>query len=483
VKVRHVDVLIVGAGISGIGAAYYLQVNCPNKTYAIAEARGAIGGTWDLFRYPGIRSDSDMYTFGFKFKPWVSAKAISPGEDIRNYLIEAAAENGIDKHINFGHKVIAADWSSETATWTTRIRELATNEVHTVTSNFFLFCGGYYNYEEGYTPDFSGVETFKGQVIHPQKWPEDLDYSNKHVVVIGSGATAVTLLPTMAKKTASITMLQRSPTYIAARPEQDKIANFLRRVLPTRFAYSINRWKNILLGMYLFSFARRKPEKTKKLLKADVRQHLGPDYDVDKHFTPRYNPWDQRLCLVPDGDLFDAIRRGTASIVTDEIDRFTENGIKLKSGEELSADVIVTATGLNAELLSGMQLSVDGNAVDLAKEFVYKGMMLSGLPNFAFSVGYTNASWTLKSDMVGEYVCRLLNYMDKRGFHMCVATVPAEGIESAPLIDFSSGYIRRALDQMPKQGVVRPWKLHQNYILDRISLGWGSVTDVNIVFR
>ena len=481
-KSKHVDVLIIGAGISGVGAAYHLQKHCPDKTYAIIEARAAVGGTWDLFRYPGIRSDSDMYTFGFKFKPWVSPKAISPGADIREYVNEAASENGIDQNIQFGQKVVAANWCSSTARWTSQVKDLATGVIEEVTSNFFFSCGGYYNYEQGYTPDFEGTESFAGQIVHPQHWPQDLDYAGKKVIVIGSGATAVTLVPTMAKTAAGVTMLQRSPTYIASRPEQDALANTLRRYLPAKLAYGISRWKSVLLGMYTYKLSKRKPELVKKHIIGGIKAFLGADYDVEKHFTPSYKPWDQRVCLVPDGDLFKAIKNGSAVMVTDHIDSFTPTGIKLKSGEELSADIIVTATGLKAEMFSGMQLSVDNSVVNPADSFCYKGMMLSGLPNFAFSMGYTNASWTLKSDLVGEYVCRLINHMDKHGSDYCTPLVPAKGIAEEPMMDFTSGYVLRALDQMPKQGTAKPWKLHQNYILDRLSLGMGSVVDDCIDF-
>lgn len=474
---EYVDVLIVGAGISGVGSAYHLQRHCPDKTYAIIEAREAVGGTWDLFRYPGIRSDSDMYTFGFKFKPWVSPKAISPGEDIRRYVAEAATENGIDRHIRFRHRVIAANWCSDTARWTATVKDLASGEVREISSRFFLSCGGYYNYEHGYTPEFAGMDAFKGTIIHPQHWPQDLDYTGKRIIVIGSGATAVTLVPKLAETAAEVIMLQRSPTYIASRPENDAFGNTLRKYLPDRVAYWLTRWKNILGNMYIYFLCRRRPELVKRHLINEIKKFLGPDFDVEKHFTPSYKPWDQRVCLVPHGDLFHAIRRGAVTMVTDHIDRFTETGIALTSGEQLSADIIVTATGLNAEIFSGMQLSVDGAEVNPAKTFCYKGMMLSGLPNFAFSMGYSNASWTLKSDLVGEYFCRLLNYLDRHGLRMFVPTVPEEGLEEESMMALSSGYVLRARDKMPKQGVEKPWKLYQNYILDKLTLGWGPVTD------
>lgn len=480
---RHVDVLIVGAGISGIGAAYHLQARCPGKTYAIIEARDAVGGTWDLFRYPGIRSDSDMYTFGFNFKPWVSPRAISPGEDIRRYIAEAAAENGIDRHITFGHRVVAANWCSASALWTAQVKDLATGALREFTSHFFFSCGGYYNYDEGYTPEFRGVDSFRGEIIHPQKWPEKLDYAGRKIIVIGSGATAVTLVPSLASTAASVVMLQRSPTYIVSRPEQDAFGNRLRRILPARLAYGVTRWKNILWGMYIYRLSRRRPEAVKKFIIDGIKAHLGPDFDVDRHFTPGYRPWDQRICLVPDADLFRAIRRGTVTVVTDRIESFTATGIALASGEQLTADIIVTATGLNAEIFSGMRLSVDGDAIDPATTFTYKGMMLSGLPNFAFSMGYSNASWTLKSDLVGEYVCRLLRHMDRHGLRICVPTLPAGGIAEESMMALSSGYVLRARDRMPRQGVEKPWKLYQNYILDKLSLGLGSVRDDSMQFR
>jgi len=479
---KEVDVLIIGAGISGIGAAYHLQKNCPRKSYAIIEARSAMGGTWDLFRYPGIRSDSDMYTFGFNFKPWPSQKAISPGEDIKTYVSEAANENGITPHIVFEHKVIAANWDGACAKWHTKVLNVKTGVHCTYISRFFFSCAGYYNYEKGYTPYFKGIETFVGRVIHPQHWPQDLDYSGKKVIVIGSGATAVTLVPAMAKTAAHVTMLQRSPSYVLARPEQDAVANFLRRCLPAKAAYSISRWKNILLGMLMYKIAKSRPEVLKKLLRKEIFAVLGKDYPVDKHFKPSYEPWDQRLCLVPNGDLFSAIKDGSASVVTDQIDCFTKQGIKLQSGEVLEADIIVTATGLTLQVLGSYELSVDNTTFTPAHSYCYKGMMLSSLPNFAFTMGYTNASWTLKSDLVGQYVCRLINHMDKHQYDYCQPVLPAQGIQAEPLIDFTSSYVLRSLSQMPQQGSSKPWKLNQNYVLDRISLGYSSVIDDSLMF-
>lgn len=482
IKTSEVDVLIIGAGISGIGTAYHLQKHCPSKSYAIIEARSDVGGTWDLFRYPGIRSDSDMFTFGFNFKPWRSPKAISPGQDIKHYISEAASENGINKHILFEHKVVAANWDSPSAKWHTEIHNLKTGESCQYISRFFFSGAGYYNYENGYTPDFKGVNNFSGEVIHPQHWPKTLDYAGKNVIVIGSGATAVTIVPAMATTAGHVTMLQRSPTYIASRPQQDAFANVMRRYLPAKLAYSLSRWNKILQGMFMFSMARRRPESVKKVIRDGVIDALGEDYPVDKHFKPSYQPWDQRACLVPDGDLFNAIKNGSASVVTAHIDTFTATGIKLQSGEELTADIIITATGLNLDILGSFELSVDNKPFNAADSYCYKGMMLSGLPNFAFSMGYTNASWTLKSDLVGQYVCRLINHMDKHQHHFCQPVLPVNGIETEAFMNFTSGYITRALDKIPKQGRDKPWKLNQNYILDRMSLSYESVVNDSIVF-
>lgn len=473
---EHFDVLIVGAGLSGIGAGYHLQANCPGKTYAILEGREASGGTWDLFRYPGIRSDSDMYTLGYAFKPWREAKAIADGPSILKYVRDTAAENGIDRHIRYGHHVTRASWSSADARWSVEAQVGPNKEVVRLTCNFLFMCTGYYDYAEGYTPQFAGTDQFQGQIVHPQKWPEGLDYSGKKVVVIGSGATAVTLVPEMAKTAAHVTMLQRSPTYVVSRPAEDAAANWLRAKLPAKLAYAITRWRNVLFGMLFFNLARKKPEKTKAQIIDMVRQHLGPDYDVATHFTPSYNPWDQRLCLVPDADLFDAIKSGSASVVTDHIETFTPTGIRLKSGQELDADVVVTATGLKLQLLSGLEVTVDGERVDMAGTMSYKGMMYSGVPNLASAFGYTNASWTLKCDLTCEYVCRLLNHMDRTGQPICTPK-PDPTVGEAPWLDFSSGYVQRSIDQFPKQGTRKPWKLYQNYALDLVSLRFGSVDD------
>ena len=476
---EHVDVLIVGAGLSGIGAAYHLNKHCPGKSYAILEGREAIGGTWDLFRYPGIRSDSDMYTLGYSFKPWKAAKAIADGPSILSYVRETARENDVDRHIRFKHMVKRASWSTETATWTVEAEH--DGQVVQISCGFLYMCSGYYRYSAGYTPDFPGADRFKGTIVHPQHWPETLDYAGKKVVVIGSGATAVTLVPEMAKTAAHVVMLQRSPTYVVSRPAEDAAANWLRAKLPAMTAYGITRWKNVLFQMLFFNMARKKPEKVKERLLGMVREHMGPDYDIATHFTPRYNPWDQRLCLVPDADLFDSIKTGASSVVTDHIETFTETGIQLKSGKTLDADVIVTATGLQMQLLSGMEVVVDGKVANLAQSMSYKGMMFSDVPNLASAFGYTNASWTLKADLTSEYVCRLINHMDRTGANYCVPRLDGD-IEVAPWLDFSSGYVTRAMDQFPKQGLRKPWKVHQNYALDLVALRFGKVDDGVMTF-
>jgi len=478
---EHFDVIIVGAGLSGIGAGYHLQANCPNKTYAILEGREAIGGTWDIFRYPGIRSDSDMYTLGYSFKPWREAKAIADGPSIRKYVCDTAAENGIDKKIRYRHMVKRANWSTPDSRWTVEAEVGPEKRIVRYTCNFLFMCSGYYSYAGGYTPDFAGTESFQGKIVHPQKWPEDLDYKNKRVVIIGSGATAVTLVPEMAKDAAHVTMLQRSPTFVVSRPAEDKLANWLRAKLPAMTAYGITRWRNVLLGMFFFKLSRSRPEQVKRNLIAMVRKELGPDYDVKTHFTPRYNPWDQRVCLVPDSDLFQSIRSGKSSVVTDQIETFTPKGLKLKSGKELEADIIVTATGLALELLGGMQVSIDGVAKNMSKTMSYKGMMYSDVPNLASAFGYTNASWTLKCDLTCEYVCRILNHMDRTGTTQCTPRKNPD-VQEAPWIDFSSGYIQRAANVLPKQGTTKPWKLYQNYFLDLVTLKFGKVDDGTLEF-
>lgn len=479
---EHFDVLIIGAGLSGIGAGYHLQKNCPDRTYAILEARDTIGGTWDLFRYPGIRSDSDMYTLGYSFKPWTQAKAIADGPSILKYVKDTAKEHGIDQKIRFGHAVKSANWSSNDANWTVEIERTDTGDTKQLSCNFLFMCSGYYDYDHGYAPKFPGADTFKGQIIHPQNWEESTDYENKRVVIIGSGATAVTLVPEMAKTAAKVTMLQRSPTYMVSMPSEDAKANWLNRHLPHKLAYSLTRWRKVLFQIYLYSFCQRKPAKAKKKILDQIREYMGPDYDVETHFTPRYNPWDQRMCLVPDGDLFDTVKSGKADIVTDHIDTFTPDGVKLKSGDTLPADIIITATGLNLVVLGKLSLSVDGEPVNMGQKMTYKGMMYSGMPNLVSVFGYTNASWTLKCDLTCEYVCRLLNHMKQSGVDQCMPVLDDETIEEEPWLNFSSGYIQRTVQDFPKQGTKLPWRLHQNYVRDIITLRFGKITDGTLHF-
>jgi len=473
---EHVDVLIVGAGLSGIGAAHHLQARFPGKSYLILESRDAIGGTWDLFRYPGVRSDSDMHTLGYRFRPWTQRKAIADGPSILRYVRDTAAQAGIDRHIRFGHRVTGAAWSSAAARWTVDA-VLADGEQVSFSCGFLYTCSGYYRYDQGFLPHFEGTERFGGTIVHPQHWPQDLDYTGKRVVVIGSGATAVTLVPALAGQAAHVTMLQRSPTYILSVPAADPLANGLRKLLGDRFSYPVTRWKNVLLATTVYQLSRRRPALMKKLIRAGVQRQLPDGYDVDTHFRPRYNPWDQRLCLVPDGDLFKAISRGQASVVTDQVTTFTETGIDLASGDHLDADIIVTATGLNLLLLGGMTLTVDGRQVAAPQTLAYKGMMLSGVPNFAFTIGYTNASWTLKADLVSDYVCRLLGYMDARGYRQCVPVETDPDMTRRPLMDFMAGYVLRSIDQLPKSGAKAPWRLGMNYAQDVLTLRYGRITD------
>jgi monooxygenase len=477
----HVDVLIVGAGLSGVGAACHVQKRCPGKTFAILEARGAIGGTWDLFRYPGIRSDSDMFTLGYSFRPWTDPQAIADGDSIRDYIRETAREYGVDQRIRFHHRVLRAEWSSEQARWTVEAQRTDTAESVVLTCGFLFVCSGYYRYDKGYTPQLPGRDRFTGQIIHPQQWPADLDYTGKKVVIIGSGATAVTLVPAMAEKAAHVTMLQRSPSYVASLPSRDGVADALRRWLPPKMAYSLARWKNALLATLVFQVSRRTPGVMKRLVRKSATAQLPQGYDVDTHFAPRYNPWDQRLCLAPDGDLFEAIRNGRASVVTDHIETFTEHGIQLASGAELEADLVVTATGLNVLPIGGMTLCVDGTKINLNDTIAYKGMMLSGVPNFALTLGYTNASWTLKADLVSQYVCRLLNHMDQSGFQACTPVAP-DTLEREPIIDLQSGYVLRSVHELPKQGSATPWRLHQNYARDVLLMRHGRLEDAGMRF-
>jgi cation diffusion facilitator CzcD-associated flavoprotein CzcO len=479
---EHLDVIVVGAGLSGVCAAFYLQTQCPTKRYAIFEARSSIGGTWDLFRYPGVRSDSDMFTLGYSFRPWPEVKAIADGAAILRYLKETAAAYGIDRTIRYEYRVIGASWSSATALWTVDVEQGLERERVQFTCNFLYMCSGYYEYDCGYTPEWLGLEHYRGRIVHPQFWPQDLDYHGKRVLVIGSGATAVTLVPALVERAAQVTMLQRSPSYIVALPSVDAFANTLRRRLPGHLAHRIARWRSLLQSMYLFSIARRRPAVTRRAIQALTRQELGPAYDVEKHFTPRYNPWEQRLCLAPDSDLFAAIRSGKASIVTEQIERFTTCGVQLRSGTVLEADIVVTATGLMMRLLGGAQLCVDGKPVELGTTLSYKGMMASGVPNMAMIFGYTNASWTLKAELIAAYVCRLLNYMDAHGYRQCAPRHdPAMASEDA--IDFSSGYIRRALHALPRQGTRRPWRNHQNYVRDLLELRFNPLDDGTMEFK
>ncbi len=482
---EHFDVVIVGAGLSGIGAAYHLQHECPGKTYAILESRESIGGTWDLFRYPGIRSDSDMHTLGYRFKPWLASKAIADGPSILDYIKETATENNILPHVRNGIEVQSAHWSSDSASWTVQGVRKDTGAAIEFSCNFLLMCAGYYNYEAGFTPEFKGVERFTGTVVHPQHWPQGLDYHDKRVVIIGSGATAMTLVPSMAKDAGSVVMLQRSPTYVISRPDTDAIANRLRTFLPDHWAYAITRWKNTRMQQWLYRLTRTRPEFVRKKLLQRVRNELGPDFDVERHFTPSYNPWDERLCLVPNSDLFAAIRSGKASVVTDRIETFTERGLRLESGQELDADIIVTATGLNLQVLGGVQFSVDGKPVDFPATWTYKGLMYSDVPNLVNTFGYVNASWTLRADLTAEYVCRLINHMDESGLRQVTPRLLATDRNMKPrpwIDDFAPGYIRRVMHLFPKQGDHDPWTNHQNYAHDRALFREAALEDGALVF-
>ena len=467
---EHVDVVVVGAGLSGIGAAYHLQTMSPDRSYVILEGRDGLGGTWDLFKYPGIRSDSDMHTLGFSFKPWTEAKSIADGPSILQYLKQTVAQFGIEKNIRYGQLVTQAQWSSDDAQWTVTSTNKATGASSIVTCSFLFMCSGYYSYKKGHTPEFTGRERFTGTVVHPQSWPTDLDYAGKRVVVIGSGATAVTIVPSMADKAAHVTMLQRSPTYMVSRPDHDVMANRLRKVLPPKMAYSLTRFKNTWRQQLVYNKTRTDPDKVKQLLLGGVKMELGADYDIAKHFTPAYNPWDQRLCLVPNGDFFKSMREGKASVVTDHITSFTETGIQLASGEHLDADIIITATGLELVTLGEMDFFVDGNQVDFAKTWTYKGFAYSDIPNMASTFGYINASWTLRSDLTAEYVCRLLNHMRKKGVVQCTPRLREQdrSMKERPWIDgFSSGYMQRMMHRMPRQGDHEPWINPQNYRRDK----------------
>ncbi len=478
---EHVDVLIVGAGLSGIGAAHHLQTAFPGRTYTILESRDAIGGTWDLFRYPGVRSDSDMHTLGYRFRPWTQAKAIADGPSILEYVRATARDGDIERHIRFGHRVVRASWSTDEARWT--VESIHNGQTVTTTASLLYLCSGYYHYDSGHTPAFPGIERFGGEVVHPQRWPENLDYTDKNVVVIGSGATAVTLVPAMTDKAAHVTMLQRSPTYIMALPAEDPIANTLRRLLGPKRAYFLTRWKNVLLSTFFYQLSRRRPHVAKSMIRKATIKMLPPGYDVDTHFKPSYQPWDQRLCLVPDGDLFRAIRHGKASVVTDQIKEFTATGVRLASGAELPADIVVTATGLRLLAFGGIALTVDGQTVDLPKTMAYKGMMLSDVPNFVFTIGYTNASWTLKADLVAEYTTRLLKHMDAGDYSYFAPTNEDSTITAKPLLDFQAGYVLRSIDEFPKAGSRAPWQLGMSYAHDVVRLRHGQIEDGAMKFH
>ena len=480
--IESIDVLIIGAGLSGIGGACHLRRSSPDRSFMILESREASGGTWDLFRYPGIRSDSDMYTFGYGFKPWSDKSSIADGHKILSYIREAAAEYDVEQHIRYQHKVVSASWSSTQSRWLVTAERGDTGEQATISCQFIFSCSGYYDYDQGYTPEFAGIDSFKGQVIHAQHWPEQMDYQGKRVVVIGSGATAVTLVPAMSQDTASLVMLQRTPTYIASVPKEQPLAETLRKWLPDSWVFRLIRWKQVLFQIYLYQLSRRNPQRLRKYLLGLVRKEMGPDYDVDTHFTPDYNPWDQRLCGVPDGDLFAAIREKRAEVVTDHIDQFNKEGIHLKSGKQLDADIVVLATGLNLKFAGGVQYSVDGKVLDFAEHFIFRGMMFSGLPNMAFTVGYTNSSWTLKADLTGQYVSRLLNKMARHSYTAVTPRLTGE-VEEMPLLDFDAGYVLRSRESFPKQGNRLPWKNYQNYIRDFIGLRLGRQNDDELEFR
>lgn len=476
---EYFDLLIIGAGLSGIGAGCHMKKECPGKSFAILEGRDAIGGTWDLFRYPGIRSDSDMYTLGYEFKPWVNKKGIADGEDIRNYIKDAAQENDVERHIRFGHKVISADYSTTDSLWTVTVE--TQGETRQYRSQFLLSCTGYYNYEQGFTPEFAGRDDFKGQVIHPQLWPEDLDYADKKVVVIGSGATAVTLVPAMTDKAQKVTMLQRSPSYVLSVPQTDPMINTLRKIMPETWVYAITRGRNVSITLAIYNFCKRFPNAARKLLQKQVSSQLPKDFDM-KHFTPKYAPWDERLCAVPNGDMFKAIKAGKADVVTDHIDRFVENGILLKSGETLEADIIITATGLQIQLLGNMNLTMDGAAIPMSEKMSYRGVMFEDIPNFGMVFGYTNASWTLKADLLSKWFCGLIKHMEHVGAREAKPVNTMGSMETRPFVDMQSGYISRVADQLPRQGMEKPWKLHQNYFADLSAMKTSSYDEGTIEY-
>jgi cation diffusion facilitator CzcD-associated flavoprotein CzcO len=479
---ESVDVLIIGAGLAGIGGACQLRRQCPDRTFTVLESRAVSGGTWDLFRYPGIRSDSDMYTYSYSFKPWRDKSTIADGHKILSYIREAAADYDVEQHIRYQHKVVAANWSDVDKRWHVTARRGDTAERVTISCKFVFNCTGYYDYEQGYTPAFAGMDDFNGRVLHAQHWPEDLDYHDKRVIVVGSGATAVTLVPTLSKDTASLVMLQRTPTYIATVPSEDPLAKKLRKWLPESWTFRLTRWKKVLFQIYVYKLSRKRPDDLRRFMLGQVRQALGPDYDIKTHFTPPYNPWDQRLCAVPDGDMFKAIKQGRAEVITDHIERFNKTGIALKSGAQLDADIVILATGLNLQFAGGIEYSINNEKVDYTKHFIYRGMMFSDVPNMAFTVGYTNSSWTLKTDLTSNYVCRLLKKMARGGFTSVTPRMKGS-VEEIPLLDFDAGYVLRAREQFPKQGNRLPWKNYQDYIRDFIGLRLRSLRDQELEFR
>lgn len=472
---NYVDVLVIGAGVSGIGAAARLGMECPDRTYAVLEARDAIGGTWDLFRYPGVRSDSDIFTFSYPFKPWTGEASLADGADIRAYIEETAREFGVLDRVRFGTRVVRASWSSETARWTVDTLTGPEGRPETWTCSFLFSCTGYYDHDGGFTPEFAGLEDFGGTVVHPQLWPEDLDYTGKRVVVIGSGATAMTLVPSMAGTAGHVTMLQRSPTYVTSLPRHDAVADLLRKVLPAGAAHKAIRAKNIAVTLGFYEFCRRFPSAARKVLLGRISTHMGREF-TDEHFTPRYDPWDQRLCVIPDADLMKAIKAGDASVVTDRIERFEEGGVRLASGELLEADIVVTATGLQLKALGGLDLHVDGEQLELADQMAYRGLMLAGVPNLAISIGYINASWTLRSDLICQYVCRYLNHLSTHDLAYG-APVPDPSQERRPILDLASGYVQRSLSAFPSAGATAPWTVRQNYVLDSRELAGADVTE------
>ena len=482
-EIEQLDVLVVGAGISGIGAGYYLRHRRPDTSFAILDMRGAIGGTWDLFRYPGIRSDSDLHTFGYAFKPWTADESIASAELILDYLRETVEDNGLADHIRLHHKVLRANWSSADARWVVDVERTDTGQRRRISARWLLSAAGYYRYDRGHRPDFPGEELFGGQLVHPQAWPEDLDHRGRRVVVIGSGATAVTLIPAMAEQTAHITMLQRSPSYVMPVPRRDPIAMALKRLLGHRRGYEAARRFNIAQQRWVYRFAQGQPALARQLIRTVNRRLLPDGFDVDTHFNPDYDPWDQRLCAMPDGDLFRAIRRGQASVVTGRIATFTPTGIRLESGEDLEADIVVTATGLELQLFGGIEVCIDGAPVEVPERVAFRGMMLSDVPNFAFAVGYTNSSWTLKVDLVWAHLCRLLDHMDAVGAEACVPRLPEDHeMTLAPLLDFAAGYVQRSLHLMPRKGEGPEWQIAMDYRHDVSVLRDGPVTSPALRF-